>query len=135
VKFPLIPPGGDIENALVLEQEILQPLGQVHRHPKMCNPLQCNLLLHSQRQQLMNGGNSSLLHPLLRLNGPQIIPRNILIRGPIRKPLPLPHCNPKILTYLKTRWKINHKRKPNILSITTSISILPLPNLLNGTSL
>uniref|UniRef100_A0A0A0KNE9 Uncharacterized protein n=1 Tax=Cucumis sativus TaxID=3659 RepID=A0A0A0KNE9_CUCSA len=100
----------------------------------MRNPFQCNLLLYSQRQHLMNCCHCPLLHPLLCFNGPHIILRNVLIWRPIRKPLPFPHCNSEILPYLKPRGKIHNERESNVLSITSFLSINPLPGSLYCTN-
>jgi len=67
MQLPLISPGGYVKYALILEQEFLDLLGHTECLPEQRKALQCSALLDSEREQLMDGSNRSLLHAALSL--------------------------------------------------------------------
>lgn len=132
MKLPLIPPRRHVKDSLVLQKKLLELLGQSHGLPEMGDLFQSHPLLGRQRQNLVNCRHCPLLHPPPRLQRPHVVFRDILVRGPVRKSLPLPDRDPVVLPDLETGREVDQEGEASVFGVGSVGPVLFLAESLDG---
>lgn len=110
--LPLVAPGRDVEDSLVPKQELLHLVREIEGVPEVGDPLESHPLLDRQTQELVDRRHGSFLHPLLGLDGPHVVARDVLVRRPVRDSLPPEHGRAEELLHPETVREVYQESEP-----------------------